>query len=157
VATGSIMGIRESRRIMGEEKMTVDHYLARANFPNEIGRYAYPIDAHAARPTQEAYENFHRDHTGPAYKYQNGENYGIPYGILLPKGIDNVLVAGRCVSTDRKMQSSIRVMPGCYIMGQAAGAAAAMAAAKASGPKDVSIAKLQANLAALGAYVPNRA
>lgn len=54
-----------------------------------------------------------------------GESYGIPYRTLLPQKLDNVLVAGRCTSTDRAMQASVRVMPGCYITGQAAGLASA--------------------------------
>jgi len=55
-----------------------------------------------------------------------GESYGIPYRALVVKDFDNVLVAGRCMGTDRKMQASIRVMPGCFITGQAAGTAAAL-------------------------------
>jgi len=84
-----------------------------------------------------------------------GESYGIPYRILTPKGLRNVLVAGRCVSTDRNMQASIRVMPGCYITGQAAGVAAAMAAQADADTRSIEIRELQTRLKDMGAYLPN--
>jgi flavin-dependent dehydrogenase len=101
VATGSILGIRESRRIIGEELMVLDHFHTQAVFANEIGRYAYPVDIHAGVATQEAFEKFHKEHT--SLRYTAGQSYGIPYGALVPKKLNNVLVAGRCVSSDRAM------------------------------------------------------
>ena len=65
------------------------------------------------------YELYH------ATKYKKGERYGIPYRILVPVKLKNALVAGRCVSTDREMNSAIRLMPTCFSMGDAAGTAAA--------------------------------
>lgn len=123
VSTGALMGIRESRRIMGDYVLNLADFEARANFEDEIGRYCYQIDVHAAEP--EEYDTYYNDFY--KYKYKPGESYGIPYRILTPKGLNNLLVAGRCVSTDRYMQGSVRVMPGCYITGQAAGAAAHVA------------------------------
>ncbi len=73
----------------------------------------------------------------------------------MPRKLANVLVAGRCVSTDRYMQSSIRVMPGCFITGQAIGVAAAMAAQKGCDTRAVPVPELQQRLKALGAYLPN--
>jgi hypothetical protein len=64
-------------------------------------------------------------------------------------------VAGRCVSTDRPMQGSLRVMPGCYLTGQAAGAAAAIASAQDLSVHDVPFDALKTRLLALGAYLPN--
>lgn len=84
-----------------------------------------------------------------------GESYGIPYRILTPKGLKNVLVSGRCVSTDRYMQSSIRVMPGCYITGQAAGMAAAMMLKEKKDSHNISVRELQKKLKSAGAYLPN--
>ncbi len=124
VVTASMMGIRETRRIVGDAVLTLEHFLARAAFADEIGRYSYPVDIHAAKPDLESYNTFHKEHT--ELRYKKGESYGIPYGCLIPQTLDNVLTAGRCVSTDRYMQSSVRVMPGCYITGQAAGIAAAL-------------------------------
>ncbi len=75
--------------------------------------------------------------------------------MLTPKGLDNVLVAGRCVSTDQLVQGSLRVMPGCFITGQAAGMAAAMAADGQTSVHRVDVKDLQRRLKAFGAYLPN--
>ncbi|MBS3752794.1 MAG: FAD-dependent oxidoreductase, partial [Anaerolineales bacterium] len=75
--------------------------------------------------------------------------------ILTPRGLKNVLVAGRCVSTDRSMQGSIRVTPGCYITGQAAGAAAAMSVPEGTNTRSIDVKELQGRLRDLGAYLPN--
>ena len=88
-------------------------------------------------------------------RYKKGESYGIPYRVLVPQKLSNVWVAGRCVSTDRYLQSSIRCMPGCYITGQAAGVASAMAVEKKTNSRGVAVAELQRRLKAMGAFVPN--
>ncbi|MDD2707402.1 MAG: FAD-dependent oxidoreductase [Verrucomicrobiae bacterium] len=69
--------------------------------------------------------------------------------------MDNTLVAGRCVSSDRYIRGSIRVMPGCYITGQAAGIAAAMAAKSGASAHDLPVRELQKRLKKSGAYLPN--
>jgi ribulose 1,5-bisphosphate synthetase/thiazole synthase len=153
VATGSLMGLRETRRIMGDYILSLQDFKDRATFEDEIGRYNYPVDIHPATPSPEDYDQFRAEFE--SLRYQEGESYGIPYRILTPKGLDNVLVAGRCVSSDRFMQGSIRVMPGCYITGQAAGAAAALAVAANISVHDVDIPSLRATLRELGAYLPN--
>jgi len=156
VATGSILGVRETRRITGDYVLSIDDFRRRATFQDEIGRYCYPVDIHPAKPDAASYakfeEEFRRD-----LRYREGESYGVPYRILTPRGLSNVLVAGRCVSSDRYLQGSIRVMPGCYITGQAAGVAAAMGAAAGSEPDvhAVEVPELQAKLAKLGAHLPN--
>ena len=73
----------------------------------------------------------------------------------MPRKLENVLVAGRCISTDRSMQASIRVMPGCYITGQAAGIAAALAVAADGRVRDIAVPNLQRLLRDAGAYLPN--
>jgi len=153
VATGSLMGVRESRRIMGDYVLNLDDFKGLTVFEDEIGRFSYPVDIHVARPDKESYDKFREEFT--ALRLAKGENYGIPYRILTPKGLQNVWVAGRCVSTDRNMQASIRVMPGCYITGQAAGAAAAMAAQAGLDSRGIDVGRLQARLKAMGAYLPN--
>ena len=153
VITAQKIGIRESRRVMGEYVMNLDDYMNRATFEDEIGRYCYPVDIHAGRNTDEAYREFLKDYEG--LSYSAGESYGISYRALVVKGFDNLLVAGRCVSTDRYMQSSIRVMPGCYITGQAAGAAAAIAVESECAARDVDVKRLQKQLKSMGAYLPN--
>ena len=154
VETAAMMGVRESRRITGDYVMTLDDYVKRAVFPDEIGRYAYPIDIHPSNGDKAAYERHRRDFDR-IYRYKRGESYGIPYRILCAKGVRNLLVAGRCVSTDQKVQASIRVMPACYLTGQAAGFAAAMAAKGACDVHAVSVPDLQRSLKAFGAYLPN--
>jgi len=152
-ATGAYLGVRESRRIMGDYVLNVDDFNNRASFEDEIGRFSYPVDIHIMTPDKAAYDTFHAEHRDMRYK--DGESYGIPYRCLLPKNLTNVLVAGRCVSTDRPMQSSIRVMPGCYIMGQAVGVAAAMAGANGD-VRAVDVPVLQNRLRAMGAFLPKR-
>ena len=77
----------------------------------------------------------------------------VPYRSLIPVSFDNVLVAGRCMGTDRQMEASIRVMPGCYITGQAAGTAAALAVADRGEVRRVSPLALQSALVEAGAYM----
>ena len=153
--TGSYLGVRESRRIMGDYVMNVGDFNARARFDDEIGCFSYPVDIHIAKPTKEAFEAFHSEHT--TMRYADGEFYGIPYRIMLPMGLDNVYITGRSVSTDRQMQSSIRVMPACFLTGQAAGFAAALAIE--GGDCDirrVDIGALRKKLKATGLYLPER-
>ena len=155
VETAAMMGVRETRRIMGDYVMTLDDYMKRAVFPDEIGRYSYPIDIHPSSADKEAYEK-HREEFDRLYRYRRGESYGIPYRILCARGVNNLLVAGRCVSTDQKVQASIRVMPACYLTGQAAGFAAALAADAVSGNvHSVDVKMLQRKLKDFGAYLPN--
>jgi hypothetical protein len=94
-------------------------------------------------------------HEMTTYRYANGESYGIPYCCLLPQGIENALVAGRCVSTDHYLLGSLRVMPGCYITGQVAGMAAALAVEAHTTPRGVDIAVLQRRLLKVGGDLPN--
>ncbi len=153
VATAAMLGVRETRRIMGDYVLNLADFKKRAVFDDEIGRYAYPVDIHAAKPTKEAYEAFHKDFK--SLRYGKGENYGVPYRSLIPKKLSNVLVAGRCISTDRYMQSSIRVMPGCFITGQACGVAASLAVAKRTDTRGIDVKALQSRLKQMGAYLPN--
>ena len=154
IETAAMMGVRETRRIVGDYMMTLDDYVKRAVFPDEIGRYAYPIDIHPSSADAADYAK-HREEFDRLYKYKRGESYGIPYRILCAKGVRNLLVAGRCVSTDQKVQASIRVMPACYIMGQAAGFAAAMSASGAGDVHGIDVRALQRKLVDFGAYLPN--
>ena len=89
-------------------------------FDDEIGRYCYPVDIHVKNTDKKEYERFEKEYN-ESLKYKKGESYGIPYRCLIPVSLSNALVAGRCIGTDQKMQASIRVMPGCFITGQAAG------------------------------------
>ncbi len=154
VATAALMGVRESRRILGDYVLTAADYGGRAVFEDEIGRYNYWVDVHPAKPTQEEFRK-HAEYA-QMIPLREGESYGIPYRSLTPHGLRNVVVAGRCISADRIVQASIRVMPGCFITGQAAGLAAALAAEGDGDVRAIRVPELQRRLAAMGAYLPNR-
>ena len=82
-------------------------------------------------------------------RHRDGETYSIPYRCLVPKGIDNLLVAGRCIGTDRAMQASTRVIPCCYITGQATGVAAAVCVEDGTACREVDVGKIRRLIAEL--------
>jgi len=154
VYSASYLGIRESRRITCDYRLVLEDFKRQAVFEDEIGRYSYNIDIHSPTNDKAGYETFIKDHT--SLRYKAGESYGIPYRALTVKGIDNLLTAGRCVCTDRYMQSSIRVMPGCYITGQAAGIGAAVVCdARGTNVHEADVHEVQKRLSAMGAFLPN--
>lgn len=153
VSTGSLLGIRESRRITGDYVLTVDDYNARKSFPDEICRNAYFLDVHAAKDEVEKMKDSNLQWERFEH-FKPGESHGIPYRCLTPKDLVNVIVAGRSISCERIVQSSIRVTPVCLAMGEAAGIAAAMAAQDNSNVHVVNTDELRARLRAEGAYLP---
>ena len=138
--SSNYLGIRESRRIRCIDTLKMEDYFETKQKPDEIGRYSYPIDIHPMTPDQEGMEQFNRD---VSVRHTAGQSYSIPYGCLVPRGIRNMLVAGRNIGTDHAMQASARVIPCCYITGQAAGVAAAICAAEGIDTADVNIPLLQ--------------
>jgi hypothetical protein len=156
VMTGNQIGIRETRRIVGDYVLTMDDYMARRSFPDEICRNSYFIDLHHA--AEDVAKNIAERSEGlsnPVH-YGPGESHGIPYRCLVPKGIRNVLVAGRSISCERRVQGSVRVMPVCLAMGEAAGVAAAHASRYHCGDVHaVDTALLRQRLKAEGAYLPD--
>lgn len=133
--TAPQIGIRESRRIRGEYTLTAEDVLGARKFTDGIARSAYPIDIH--NPTGSGTEI----RTVPA-----GDHYEIPYRCLVPVEVDGLLVAGRCVSATHEAQASLRVMPQCFAMGEAAGAAAAMAIGHFIPPRQVDGVQLRREL-----------
>lgn len=107
----------------------------RRSFPDEICRNSYFIDIHWAKEEVAKDSEQHKQWEKSCVHYGAGESHGIPYRCLTPAGLKNVLVAGRSVSCEQVVQGSIRVMPVCLAMGEAAGLAAALAARSAE--KDV--------------------
>ena len=152
VATGEMLGVREARRLVSDYVLSFGDYMKRASFADEIGRYSYPIDIHPSNGSKAGMEEFAKM-TREA-RYKPGESYGIPYRALIARGFGNLLAAGRCIGTDELVQSSVRVIPCCYITGQAAGAAAALAARVDGAVREVSSKLLRDALRAQGAYVP---
>jgi hypothetical protein len=114
VSTSPAIGVRESRRIIGEHVLTADEILAAARFDDQIAQCGAPIEEHhAGEDTRWVY-------------LEEGATYGIPFRALQPQGLDNVLVAGRCFSATHDAHASARSMGTCMAMGQAAGTAAAL-------------------------------
>lgn len=156
MTTANLPGIRETRRIVGDYVLSMDDYLNRRSFPDEIARNSNPIDIHP--PTQKvSEEEFHTNNINRTNSYPacgRGESYGIPYRCLIPRELNNVLVAGRPISVARDIYGSTRVMGPCMSIGEAAGIAAAMAAEAGISPREVDAAVLRGKLREYGAYLP---
>jgi len=136
------LGIRETRRITGRYALTGEDVLSCASFSDTIGVNGWPIEAHVAGDVEWRW---------PA-KGSRGFNH-LPYRMLLPLGIDNLLVAGRCASMTHEGQSAARVSGGCFVMGEAAGTAAHLAIADDVAPAAVDVAALQRMLEAGGVFL----
>jgi len=134
------IGIRESRRIVGEYVLTAEDLLSARKFDDCIARGSYSVDIHDP------------DGGGTVIKrLPPGESYDIPYRSLVPKKIDNLLVAGRPISSTHEAHSAIRVMPIAAAIGEAAGAAAALCVNGGTIPRKLDSKKLQRVLLAQGA------
>ena len=127
--------------------MTVADYEARAVFEDEIGRCCYPIDIHSG--STDAEEQKRVEEVLNRTRFKRGESYGIPYRAMIPEKLANLLVPGRALSADRAIQSSLRVMPPCFVTGQAAGVAATLAGTDF---REVDTVVLRSRLREMGAY-----
>ncbi|MGK7396116.1 MAG: FAD-dependent oxidoreductase [Candidatus Cyclobacteriaceae bacterium M3_2C_046] len=151
--TASLMGVRESRRIVGEYELNYDDYITRRTFPDQIGIFNKFIDIHPYNTSDEEYQRFlkEKDETG---RLKPGEYFGIPYSILVPEGWQNLWVAGRCNSSDVMVHGSIRVQPAASMMGQAVGTAAVQSLATGQPANDLDTRQLVNTLREWGAYLP---
>ena len=152
ITTAALMGIRESRRIVGEYELTIDDYMARRQFPDQIGVFNKFVDIHAYNASEEEWERCQNTFT--KMRISEGECFGLPYRMLVPKGWKNLWVAGRCASSDVLANGSIRVMPAAGMMGQAAGTAAVQAIETKRTACEIDTDSLTANLRRQGAYLP---
>ncbi len=141
VATSPAIGVRESRRVHGDHRLTRDDVLSGRRFADEIALCGAPIEDHHAGGD-----------TDWQYVVDSGV-YGIPLRSLLPSGIEGLLVAGRCFSATHDAHASARSMATCMAMGQAAGTAAAMAAAGGTTPRNLPPDTLRERLALDGALL----
>lgn len=137
------LGIRETRRVLGAYLLTEEDVLGCASFSDTIGVNGWPIEAHVAGDV--------------VFKFQpiptsRGFNH-LPFRMLLPDGVDNLLVAGRCASMTHMGQSAARVSGACFVMGEAAGEAAAMAVAADSPCRAADVAALQQRLVRNGVFL----
>ncbi len=136
--TAPMFGVRESRRIIGDYVLTEEDVMAGREFMDAVGRCGAYVDIHdedgGMRPTDL------REVGGAKGWYQ------VPYRILLPKDVEGLLTAGRCISADHIAQGSIRQQSVCMTTGHAAGAAAALAAQQGTTPRDLNVEVLQTAL-----------
>lgn len=137
------VGVRETRRVVGQYQLNESDVLQCASFDDTVGVNGWMIEEHVAGNI--------------TFKWQDipncrGFNH-LPYRMLLPLQVDNLLVAGRCASMTHMGQSAARVSGGCFVMGQAAGTAAALAIQANVRPRDLNVKTLQARLEADGAYL----
>lgn len=138
------VGVRETRRIVGELQLNEQHVLDCARFDDSIGVNGWPIEAHVAG---DVHFEFVRG-LGQCLGYNQ-----LPWRMILPRVVDNLLVAGRCASMTHLGQSAARVSGACFVMGEAAGLAAAMAVQAAVAPRTLPPAQLQARLLAEGVFL----
>ena len=138
-----MIGIRESRRIVGDYTLTEDDFLNEARFTDSVARNSYPIDIHSTSSK-----------TGLVMKHlPRGHYHEIPYRCMLPAGFDGMLVAGRCLSASFAAQAAVRIQQNCRAMGEAAGVAAALAIRDNVSPRDIDVAELRCKLNAQGAQI----
>lgn len=134
------MGIRESRVIVGKYVMTAEDILQQKHFDDVIAVAGYPVDIHHAKG-------------GDCTMLFCDDAYDIPYRVLVPEKIENLLVAGRCSSMNHEAMAATRVMSTCMALGEAAGTAARIALAAGVKPSQVDVAEVQKALLANGAYL----
>lgn len=135
------LGVRETRRIIGEEILCVDDVMHAVKREDGVAKGGHEVDIHGEG----------QKHTRRAI--DDGGSYDIPYKCLIPKGMDNMLIAGRCVSADRGAHSSARVMGTCMAMGQAAGTSAAICVKENISVRDVDVNKLRTVLKEQGSVI----
>jgi FAD dependent oxidoreductase len=137
------VGIRETRRIVGEYQLTQDDVLDCADFPDSIGVNGWPVEAHVAGDV---------DIIFPRGDNPRGFNQ-LPFRMIMPQAVDNLYVAGRCASMTHGGQSAARVSGPCFAMGQAAGTAADLALKGGTSGREVDYGQLRERLLADGAYL----
>ncbi|MHA6619925.1 FAD-dependent oxidoreductase [Pseudonocardia sp. DLS-67] len=145
--TAATIGVRESRRIVGEHMLTLAELQNGTHFDDTVAVAGYPVDIHSP--------------VGPDGPFDDGISptanvYEIPYRCLVPADLRNVLVAGRAISATHEALAAVRVMPPSFAMGEAAGTAAALAVSAGTDPRDVDVTALQHRLQAQGAYLGPR-
>jgi len=138
---GAQVGVRETRRVYGDHRLTRDEVLAASQFDDQIGLCGAPIEDH------------HGGHNTAWTYLPEGKTVGIPYRTLVVRDAQNALVAGRCFSATHGAHASVRSMAQCMAMGQATGTAAALAVAARVTPREVPFAELRDRLRFDGAIL----
>ncbi|MBT4868288.1 MAG: FAD-dependent oxidoreductase [Planctomycetaceae bacterium] len=141
IATASQVGVRETRHILGDYVLNGGDVLEGRKFDDAIAQCSYPIDIHDPQGPRGRLEGIRADH------------YEIPYRCLVPRQVDNLLVAGRPISADHEGAASARVIPPCYATGQAAGTAASLSIQQGVTPRSLDFGLLRKTLRGQGAIV----
>jgi len=153
------IGFRDSRRIKGEYELTEDDIEANREFDDAIA--VYPRIYDMLTPDEKLLTKGNGEMEGRGYNGHiyvpviNDRTFNIPYRCLVPIGVDNLLVSGRCISTNHVAESSIRAISACMLTGQAAGAAAAISVKENIMPRNINIRKLQRALKEGGVELPS--
>lgn len=142
ITTAAAVGVRESRRIEGDYTLTDEDVLEGRAFSDQVYRYACFVDIHEPKPGSRSRL---ADRSLPP-----GVSYGVPFRCLVPKQVENLLVAGRCLSATHAALASVRMMPSCMAMGQAAGTAAALAVQNSIPVRQIDPDRLRERLAEQG-------
>ena len=140
--TAAEIGVRESRMIVGDYVLTETDCKDCTRFEDAIAASNYEIDIHNPEGTGTSH-----------YFFKPGEYYTIPYRCLIPKEATNLLVAGRCISSDHGAQASYRIMPNVCTLGEAAGSAMGLAVKEGKQVRDIDVGVLQAELKKNGAFI----
>ena len=140
--TAAEIGVRESRMIVGDYVLTETDCKDCTRFEDAIAASNYEIDIHNPEGTGTSH-----------YFFKPGEYYTIPYRCLIPKEATNLLVAGRCISSDHGAQASYRIMPNVCTLGEAAGSAMGLAVKEGKQVRDIDVGALQAELKKNGAFI----
>lgn len=151
VAAPYQLGVRETRHIRGAYALTREDVMDGRSFDDEIGRGAYPLDIHDVRP--EASVLGRKVGGGGVTLWRVMRSYGIPARCLVPEGLDNVSVGGRCISATHEAAGSIRGQAVCMVTGQGAGVMAALAARRRAGLRELDTAEVRAVLRRQGAVL----
>ena len=140
--TAAEIGVRESRMIVGDYVLTEQDCRNCVKFEDAIAACNYDIDIHNPEGTGTSH-----------YYFPAGEYYTIPYRSLIPKSAENLLVAGRCISSDHGAQASYRIMPVVCCIGEAAGSAVGLAVKQNCTVREIDVKELQNELKRNGAYI----
>ena len=154
LATASLLGVRESRRIVGEYELTHEDYKQRRKFDDQIAIYCKQIDIHVYDISDAEYEKYLEEFNKSAL-LAPGETYGLPYRILVPRGFENLWVAGRINSSDVKVAAAIRDQPAAFLMGEAVGAAATQALSAGETSCGLDTKRLVKDLISSGSNIPS--
>jgi hypothetical protein len=145
MAVSPMLGVRETRRIIGQSTLTVTQVRAKTEFADNVGWSGYAWDL--PDPKRPSHQPMYEAHIEPPYLTP------IPYGTLVPQVVDNLICPGRAISIERDVMGPLRVMAPCYAMGEAAGVAARQVAREGRAFKDADVERLRAELRERGAII----